>query len=183
MVIDLFVYRDISGSDRGLADKGNGNYAYIDSALEAVNEALDERGFSNHVLANLNGIAYKPKEDVNYFVSDDWKSTGAVYSHMELDQSTDSWKISANREFLIVLRDTARKINSKAKMNQKDGEQKIREKAVKDQKSPPIAFSDLDVPSDISENRNSEIVVIVLVSGYFQSIPKGGSFCRVGCGL
>jgi len=149
VVLDLFVYRDIKGKSRGVDSELT--QRSIENAVLKINEKLSELGYETKFLATLNGVSHDIKEDREYLVAQGWKSTSEPYIHLDLDQSTNLWHSKQNKDFINALKLTARKMSPEEQIS---------------------LLSELAVPSVIADDPEFDIIMFVLVDGFFQSTGK-----------
>lgn len=170
IVLDLFVYRDMAGTDRGVDFELT--QRSIDSAILRLEEDLGEYVYKINLITSLNGLAHEIKDDKEYLITEGWKPTGEPYEHIDLKETNDAWYTEENRKFLNALRSTAREINARAKIDQSEAEKKLVEKNNKSPDKQIPLLSNLAVPSIIAEDSEYDVVMFVLIDGYFQSTGK-----------
>ena len=170
VVLDLFVYRDIAGKSRGVDSELT--QRSIDNAISKIEEKLAELGYKTKMLATLNGLSYDVREGKKYLIAEGWKSNGEPYQHLNLEESTNAWHTKENKKFLNALKRTARKINARANIDQSKAENKIIEHGKNNPEEQHPLLSELTVPSVIGDNSENDIVMFVLVEGFFQSTGK-----------
>ena len=175
VVLDLFAYRDLAGAVRGYNQDAVDKYVL--QAMEKLETTMSNQGFTIKIIAELNGLGAELKEDTEYVISKDWKSTDVTYSGVDLNNSTNPWLTTSNREFLLALINTARRINISSKKDQNYVENGLSEKAVEDEEKTTLKISELAVPASLIDSVNSDIVMFVIMDGSFQklskSLPKG----------
>lgn len=170
VVLDLFVYRDIKGKSRGVDSELT--QRSIENAVLKINEKLSELGYETKFLATLNGVSHDIKEDREYLVAQGWKSTSEPYIHLDLDQSTNLWHSKQNKDFINALKLTARKMSARANIDQNEAEKKLAEAGKKNPEEQISLLSELAVPSVIADDPEFDIIMFVLVDGFFQSTGK-----------
>lgn len=170
IVLDLFVYRDIAGKSRGVDSELTKRS--IDTAQSTLVEKLGELGYEAKILTVLNGLTHDFKADRDYQITEGWKSTEESYTHIELDESVNPWHTEENRNFLHALKSTARKINARANVDQSKAEEKLVEERKGKPEEKVLLLSEQTIPSMIAQDPESDIIMFVLIDGYFQSTGK-----------
>jgi len=188
VVLDVFAYRDLAGTTRGYNQEVIDKTA--DKTIAELENVMIERGFTINVIAQLNGLGTELKEGEEYVVSEEWKSTDVAYSGIDFDAATNPWLTSANRDFLLTLKSTARGINHKAKKDQVYSENKLLEEVGEEKSTEevtPLRISELPVPAPLLDDINSDIVMFVLMDGRLQradkSLAKGVLFGAASAAL
>jgi len=170
VVLDLFVYRDIVGSNKGYNKSANSTY--IDEAVTQIEKSLKDRGFISKLLISMNGLTYNIEEGSNIVVSEDWKSTGQAYLGLELDKDEDPWRASATKEFVWSLFETGKEMNLPANKDQAYAENKVRESAIKANKQTPKKIGDIPINPLLFKDLDSDIVLFIKTEGRFQKLGK-----------
>lgn len=169
VVIDLFIYRDITGQNRGYNPELN--QSYLAEAIAEVDRILVERGFSAHQLKLLNGLTYKIDDGTNYVISKDWLSTKETYSGLVLDQGEDPWLTSTSKAYISTLFEVAKKLNLGKGHDRTYVENKRKEKLVEGEVAPRTLDSFESNPNLFKEVE-SDVVLLVNIEGRFQKLSK-----------
>lgn len=170
VIVDLFVYRDIVGQNRGYNEAANAEY--LDEAVMQLESSLDKLGFSLNLIAKLNGLTYDIAEDTRYVVSEDWRSTGAPYVSLQLDQSLNPWLSTSTKEFVSRLFEVGKKINLKKGRDQAYAEEKVIGVLNQSGEETYSTIHEMTIDPLLFEGVDSDTVLFVKTQGRFQKLGK-----------
>ena len=170
VVVDLFVYRDIAGQNRGYNLQANSEY--LDEAVTQIESSLNQLGFSLNLITKLNGLTYDIQDNANYVRSLDWKSTGNSYGGLQLDQSQNPWLLSSTKEYVSRLFEVGKKINSNSDKDQAYAEEKVIQALNQSSDQTHSMIKDMTISPLLFEGLDSDVVLFVRTQGRFQKLSK-----------
>jgi len=170
VVVDLFVYRDIAGVSRGYNEEINDSA--LNDATEQIEESLTQRGYSVNLLAALNGLTHEADKNIDYVISEDWKSSGKAYTKPHLSATDNPWHTNSIKHLLTNLLNVGKEIDFAKDKDQAYAQRKVIEKSENSDKEPSLAINEIEIEPSLFDGIESDVVLFIQVDGRFQKLGK-----------
>lgn len=164
VVLDLFVYQDIAGFDRGVDSEVRAETVAV--VTDKINEIILARGYTPEVITVLEGATYEFESKNKYVISHDWKSTGEEY--IPVSDKEGVWYSDSTRDFLAHLVEVAKEVNWQKGVKQQQAEATIAAKS----DSPILKLLDRELDPTLFNNIDEDVLLFVKIEGRFQKLGK-----------
>lgn len=117
-------------------------------------------------------MTHELKDDVNYVISDDWKSTGSPLVLPIKNSENNPWYSAQAQKLLLAIFDVAQQINESKGHDQAYVQQKLIDEAIANNEELPHLIEEMELPALLFDGLDSSIVLLIRVDGRAQALSK-----------